>query len=366
MEEEAKSKPPKTSTPRIADRSDGRDNNFNLIRLIAAVLVLVSHAYPLSLGGAVGQPFENVLHGLSLGLVCVWAFFAISGFFITRSFARKPSAAEFLAARTLRLFPALAVMTVITIVVSGLLLTQAAPSVFWASTGEYFVRNMLLFKLQYTLPGVFEANPYGPAINGSLWSLSYEVTCYTGVLICGLLGLLGNKKVFAAMAVLFLCFFALTEFAEFNPRIERLTWLGLPFLSGMVFYIWRHYIPLSWVLLIGMAAVTLAAWFTPLFLPVFAVSLSYAVFFFGYGKNPLLLQYNKLGDYSYGVYIYAFPIQQIVAQSGVTSPVNNILISLPFTLICAALSWHFIEAPAMKLRHRIKVPRRVRPKQNAR
>ena len=133
----------------------------------------------------------------------------------------------------------------------------------------------------------------------------------------------------------------------------------------MVFYIWRYYIPLSWPLLIGTAAVAFAAWFTPLFLPVFAVSLSYAVFFFGYGKNPLLLQYNKLGDYSYGVYIYAFPIQQIVAQSGVTTPVVNILIALPLTLICAALSWHFIEAPAMKLRHRNKVPGHVGSKQSA-
>ncbi len=366
MKEQVASVCPEKTAPRIADRSEGRDNNFNLIRIWAAILVLVSHAYPLSWGAEFGQPFESVLHGLSLGIICVWAFFAISGFFITRSFDRNPSATAFLTARALRLFPALAMVTMITILIAGFLLTQAPPSVFWAEAGDYFIRNMLLFKLQYTLPGVFEANPYGAAINGSLWSLSYEVTCYVGVLICGLLGFLGHKKIFAVLVVLFLCFYTLVvAFIDVNPRIEVLTRLGLPFLSGMVLYIWRHHIPLSWALLTGLSALAFAAWFTPLFLPVFAVSLSYAVFFFGYARVPLLLNYNKLGDYSYGVYIYAFPIQQLVAQSGVTTPVINMAISLPFTLLCAVLSWHFIEAPAMKLRRRKKAPGHIETKQAA-
>lgn len=350
----------------IADRSDGRDNNFNLIRIIAASLVLVAHAYPLSLGAEFGQPFESTLHGLSLGLMSVWAFFAISGFFITRSFDRNPSASSFLIARALRLFPALAVVTVITILVAGLLLTQAPPSVFWDEAGSYFIRNMLLFKLQYTLPGVFESNPYGAAINGSLWSLSYEVTCYVGVLLCGLLGFLGNKKIFAGLTLLFLCFYTvIVVFIDVNPRIEVLTRLGLPFLSGMVFYIWRRHVPLSWSLLALSAALSFMAWFTPLFLPVFAISLSYAVIFAGYVKTPLLLRYNKLGDYSYGVYIYAFPIQQLVAQSGVTTPVLNMAMSFPLSLLCAVLSWHFIEAPAMKLRFPRKVHGQAGTKQAA-
>ena len=334
---------------RIADRSDGRDNNFNLIRILAAGGVLVSHAYPLS-WGTHGQPFEATLHGLSLGMVCVWVFFAISGFFITRSFQRKQSAGAFLLARALRLLPALAVMTILTIIIAGLLLTTAPAAVFWAEADDYFIRNMLLFNLRYTLPGVFETNPYGTAINGSLWSLSYEVTCYTGVLLCGLLGVLGRKSIFAAISVLFLILYAVAMITDLNPRIEQLTRLGLPFLTGMIFYTWRHYIPLSWGILAGLTLLAVVAWFTPLFLPVFAVLLSYAVFVIGYARIPTLQHYNLLGDYSYGVYIYAFPIQQLVVQAGVTTPIINIAISLPFTVICAVLSWHLIEHPAMKLR----------------
>ncbi|WP_170399781.1 acyltransferase family protein [Ruegeria arenilitoris] len=365
MTESAASISPNETVRFISDRSNGRDNNFNLIRILAASGVLVSHAYPISLGRAATQPLENLLHGLTLGTVCVWIFFAISGFFITRSFNRKQSVTSFLIARVLRLFPALAVVLGVTIFVAGFVLTNVAPSLYWAETGEYFVRNMLLFDLRYTLPGVFESNPGGAGINGSLWSLSYEVTCYVGVFICGLLGLLRNRKVFAGAVLLFMCIYAATMVLDLNTRIEQLAKLGLTFLTGMVFYIWRDKIPLSWVVLAGVTAATVVAWFTPLFMPVFAVSLSYAVFFAGYAKIPLLLNYNRLGDYSYGVYIYAFPIQQLVAQSGVTTPVINMAISLPFTFICAILSWHLVEAPAMKLRHRIKAPKRAKAKQIA-
>lgn len=353
------------STLRIADRSDGRDNHFNLIRIIAASGVLVSHAYPLSLGKSATQPLQPLLHGLSLGTVCVWIFFAISGFFITRSFDRKRSVTSFLTARVLRLFPALATVLAITILVAGIFLTVAPPSLFWSATAEYFIRNMSLFDLQYTLPGVFVGNPDGPAINGSLWSLSYEVTCYTGVLVCGMLGLLGHRKAFASMTLVFLCVYAATMVFDLNTRIEQMARLGLPFLTGMVFYLWRREIPLSWGVLGGVTFLSVAAWFTPLFLPVFAVSLSYAVFFAGYAQTPLLLNYNKLGDYSYGVYIYAFPIQQIAAQSGMTTPTSNIAVALPFTLICAILSWHVVESPAMRLRYRVSVPGRLKANQTA-
>ncbi|WP_425082428.1 acyltransferase family protein [Ruegeria arenilitoris] len=353
------------TAPRIGARSVGRDNNFNLIRMLAAGGVLVSHAFPLSWGEAAGQPFESTLHGLSLGMICVWLFFAISGFFITRSFDRKQSASAFVTARMLRLLPALTVVTIVTILVAGTLLTTAPPNVFWASAPDFFVRNMLLFKLQYTLPGVFEGNPYGPAINGSLWSLSYEVTWYTAVLLCGILGILGRKKLFAGISILFLVLYAAEMVTDLHPRMTQITRLGLPFMTGMAFYIWRQHIPLSLSILATLTGLTVIAWFTPLFLPVFAVALSYAVFVVGYANWPVLKHYNRLGDYSYGVYIYAFPIQQLVAQSGVTTPAINMAISLPFTLICAVLSWHLVEAPAMKLRHRIKPPERIKAKQTA-
>ncbi len=335
---------------RIADRAGGRDNNFNLLRMLAATGVLVSHAYPISLGHGTPEPLSNLLGGITLGTVCVMVFFSISGFFITRSFEQKHSLAGFLRARALRLFPALAVVLAVTVAVSAVFLTVAPPQVFWPAAGEYLLRNLVLFFPKYPLPGVFETNPYGPAINGSLWTLSYEVLCYLGVVICGVLGVLGRKAAFAAVLGLFLVLYAITEALPLHTRIENLAHLGLPFAVGMSFWVWRAVIPLSWTLagVALVAAILLRP--TPLFGFALTLALAYGVFVLGYARIHFFDGYTRLGDYSYGTYVYAFPLQQLVASFGVISPINSIIISFPAVLICAALSWTFIESPALRLR----------------
>ena len=89
--------------------------------------------------------------------------------------------------------------------------------------------------------------------------------------------------------------------------------------------------------------------------PVLALALSYTVFVVGYAQSPILAIYNRLGDYSYGTYVYAFPIQQLLAGFGIVAPLANMALALPATLICAVLSWHLVEAPAMRLKG--KTPR---------
>lgn len=357
---------PVATQPLLSYRSNGRDNHFNLLRMLAAAGVLISHAYPISLGPSAIQPLQSSLKGTTLGTVCVMIFFAISGFFITRSFDRKTSLRVFFVARGLRLFPALIVVLIITLVFSSLFLTHAPQAVFWAAADSYLLQNVTLFQPKYALPGVFEANPYGPAINGSLWTLSYEVLCYTGVVLSGLFGLLRWKRAFGWALFILVIFYGASMAFELPPRIEALLMLALPFAIGMAFYVWRNAIPLSGLLAAGFCAVAVLSWWTPVFLPVFSLALAYAIFFIGYSNNLLALRYNKLGDYSYGTYIYAFPIQQLVASIGVASPAANIAIALPLTLICAVLSWHFVEYPAMNLRHRVGGSRRVRREKTTR
>ncbi len=341
-----------SSIPRIVDRAGGRDNNFNLLRMLAATGVLVSHAYPISLGHGTPQPLSNLLGGITLGTICVMVFFSISGFFITRSFEQKHSLTGFLLARVLRLFPALAAVLAVTVVVSALFLTVAPPQVFWPGAAEYLIRNLLLFFPKYALPGVFETNPYGPAINGSLWTLNYELLCYLGAVICGMLRLLRQRAAFAAVLLLFLAFYASTEVLALHSRIENLAQLGLPFAVGMSFWVWRAVIPLSWPLAGAalVAAVLLRP--TPLFSVAFALALAYGVFVLGYARIRPLKGYTRLGDYSYGTYVYAFPIQQLIASFGVVSPLTNIGLAFPVVLLCAVLSWVVIEAPALRLRGR--------------
>jgi peptidoglycan/LPS O-acetylase OafA/YrhL len=339
--------------PRIADRAQGRDNHFDLVRLLAASGVLVSHAYPISLGPGTAEPLQAILHGRTLGGVCVMLFFAISGFFIAQSFERRTSLADFLRARALRLFPALAVVLAVTVLVAGAVLTSAPAAVFWPGAAEYYLRNITLFFLRYELPGVFEANPYGPAINGSLWTLNYEVLCYLGVVLAGLAGLLARPRAFAVAVLAFLVAYAAVMELRPHPRLVGLMSLGLPFLVGMAFHVWRRAIPLSPLLLLLLWAVAAAAWAVPpLFVPVLSVALAYSVFLFGYARSTPLARLRLPGDYSYGTYVYAFPIQQLVAASGIVDPLTGIALAFPATLGCAILSWHLVEAPALRLRHR--------------
>jgi len=341
--------------PRIGDLAGSRDNHFNLLRMLAATGVLVSHAWPISLGPGAPEPLGAAL-GFSLGTVCVFVFFAISGFFITRSYAEAPDWRRFLRARVLRLFPALAVVLVVIVLVAGTVLGGADPEAVWRAAPAYLLRNLTLVSLQYELPGVLLNTPYGPTINGSLWTLVYEVLCYLGVLAAGVLGLLHRPRLFGPVLGLVAAgCLAVPYLGPVHPRIETAAALALPFTVGAGLYVWRDRLPLSGMLatgLWGLAAVLhgFGPAPGPAFLPAFVLALCYSVFCLGYARVPGLLGYNRLGDYSYGIYIYAFPIQQLWAEAGVRDPLANIALSLPPVLVCAALSWHLVERRALALK----------------
>lgn len=335
----------------LSDKTSGRDNNLNLIRAIAATAVLVSHAYPIALGPEAYQPLQ-VLTGYTLGTLSVYAFFVISGFLISMSFMRSSSWLSFLIARVLRLVPGLFV----SLLAVGFVL---APIVTTLSTGSYFsnletytfiIRNMLLLPLQYYLPGVFDNQPY-TAVVGSIWTLFYEVFCYVGVFVVGVAGLLRSRL---WMSLGFVAYLGFWFFIEVNgaphPRINSLQELSLPFAIGMAFFIWQDKLPLS---LMGVLILSVIAWAvreTVFYELMLTLALSYGVFWVGYIPAGILRAYNQVGDYSYGIYIYAFPLQGFAVWlmgGDVQSPLMNMAISFPLTLICSIASWHLIENPAL-------------------
>ena len=333
--------------------STGRDNNFNLIRMLAASMVLVSHAFPISLGYGTIEPLQDLL-GLKLGTAAVYVFFAISGFLISQSFERSQSLARFIIARILRIFPGLLVALTLTAFLLGPYVTTLPLREYFSSPAVplYLIRNLILAFPLYELPGVFTNNPYGGAINGSLWTLVYEVTCYMGVLLIGLAGAFQKKWQMAIALTCFAAFYAITMHAPAGyaipGRIINLAELGLPFAIGTAFYVWRTYLPLGWALGIALASLTAAAAYQSFFHELFVVTLCYWVFLVGYLPGGIIRAYNRLGDYSYGVYIYAFPIQQLVAHYlAPMAPIQNMVLSAPATLALAVLSWHLIEKPAL-------------------
>jgi peptidoglycan/LPS O-acetylase OafA/YrhL len=335
----------------LHDRATGRNNNFNLLRMVAASAVLVSHAYPISLGVGAAEPLESLLQ-ISLGTLAVLTFFAISGFFISQSFDRRSSTLGFVVARVLRLYPALLLVLLVTTLVIGPIFTTLSVMSFFSSNATllYLFKNLTLKWMQYDLPGVFRDNPYPAAINGSLWSLFYEVACYGLVVAIGLLGVTAVHWRFAIfLGACSAIYLGLKLFYTHSDTLVAIfQQLTLPFVIGMGFYQFRRFVPLNAIFcgLTGCGA--LLAYGTPWFQEIFVLFWSYFIFNLGYLSFGPLRMYNRIGDYSYGMYIFAFPCEQIgVAVWKGISPLSLIALSFPVTLGCAALSWHLIERRAL-------------------
>jgi peptidoglycan/LPS O-acetylase OafA/YrhL len=351
-----------TATPLyLGQVAQDRDNNFNLLRFIAATAVLVSHAWPIALGAGAVQPLK-VLTDHTLGGLAVFLFFAVSGFFIAGSYERSKSARRFLQARSLRLFPGLAVSVLLVALVMGPLVTDLPVSQYLGSSEvlTFVIRNITLVQPQYTLPGVFTDLPY-PSVEGSIWTLIHEVICYAFVFLVGITGVLMRKN---AMALAFLAYALLwlgpmLGNIDVHPRLSQTRELSLPFVVGMIFWVWRDKLILSaWVMVALIAAAALARG-TLVAFPLLILALSYATFWCAYVPRGKIRQFNILGDYSYGIYIYAFPLQGLVIWLwGSMSPMMNIALSLPLTLICAVVSWHMVEWPALNSMRKRRVTHR--------
>jgi peptidoglycan/LPS O-acetylase OafA/YrhL len=341
---------------RLADVVHGRDNNFHLLRLGAATAVLLSHSYPLSNGDLKAEPLRADF-GCTFGSIAVDLFFLISGLLVTMSLMRRSSAVDFARARFFRIWPGLFVALLLTILVLGPAFTTLPLSTYFTSkeTVKYLAYNVVLLKgVAYTLPGVFEANPSPNAVNGSLWTLPAEVWCYIA-LVAGwtVLRLLTVARHFKwAVVVIWIALFAWHALLlQHLPLEGSRARLWLMFCSGALLYILRNRITLSvrW-LVVALACIALTAGHDPVFGLTYSVALPYVMLCIAYMPRGKILEFNRLGDYSYGTYIYAYPVQQsLIHVFPSLGPMALFAASLGATLPLAIASWHFIEKPATDL-----------------
>lgn len=337
----------------LGTAAQGRDNNFNLIRMIAASAVLVSHAWPLTQGAGAVEPLET-FSGHTLGTLSVYIFFAISGFLITASYTRTARLHRFLLARVLRLFPGLAVSLVLVAFALAPLVTELPLHDYLTQpeTTDFLLHNIALVSPQYTLPGVFITNPY-PTVEGSIWTLIHEVACYGLVVVAGVLGLLRHNKPMLGLLAVYAAGWIATTFLQLpvHPKLLQLQSLSLPFVMGMAAWVWRDRVPLSGWILLGLGVAALGARHSLIAYPLLIAFLAYASFWLAYVPSGMVRRYNRFGDYSYGMYIYAFPLQGLaVWLMGPTNPLLHIAVAFPITLAISILSWRFVEAPALELR----------------
>jgi peptidoglycan/LPS O-acetylase OafA/YrhL len=344
---------------RVEDRTAGRRNNFDFLRFIAASLVIVSHSYYIALGTAAAdlkEPLHTFTHGqLSLGSVGLAIFFVISGFLVTQSYERRAHLAKYLKARSLRIFPALVVVVALSSFVLGPAVTSLRSGVYFTSSETYsYLLNVFLVHPRFFLPGVFEHNAYPLAVNGPLWTLRYEFAFYLVVAGCGLLPLFrGRGRLVVAVATISCILFATFVPRESVPgviyQVARLySWFGM----GMLLYLYRSRVPLDWRLtLLAVVAIVAAARLGYLD-AVFAVAGAYLIVYLALWPGLPLASWARYGDISYGLYIYAFPVQQTVSYLlGGHPGVGQVLfISFPITVCLAALSWHLVERRALSLK----------------
>lgn len=341
-----------TPTPSALDVEHG--NNFDAIRIAAALLVLLSHHFALT-----GQGEPSFLHLHSVGGAAVIVFFIISGYLVTASWVHDPSVPRFLYRRFLRLWPALALVVVVTAYGLGAWVTRLPLVDYWAHRATFDYLSALWMHVRYVLPGVFEDNPYARGVNGSLWTIPIEVRCYLILAFAGLLGLLRRHWLWLLIIAAYMLWFLLRRSADVTGHVHYRHELTAYFLAGSGLCLlqpsWQRH-TVRW--LAAMAAVSTLALVYDLYYTTLLVAAPLLVLMAGTAATPVFQRAGHWGDPSYGVYLIAFPVQQTVIHFlwPAAGFAGTLAIAATVTVVLAYGSWHAVEKVA--LRHKPRKPTR--------
>lgn len=330
-------------------------NNFDFLRLLAALLVVVGHAYGIM---AHEQP---TLLGPQISVLGLIIFFSISGYLVTNSWKSDPSLGRFLLKRALRIFPGLIAAISVTTFVIGPIASDLPLASYLTQRGTYAYLLNGALRYTYGLPGVFADNPISGAMNISLWSLPVEFSLYLAVPVIVLLGARRYDVAFWAVTVVLAISSIYLTYYQHGPHIviygtDLIAACGIAYFFTAGAYFAAHKGKFSMVV----ACALFAAWaieprfFTGILRFPIAVTVAFAIPYIilsiGTKSWPIIRHTGRLGDLSYGIYLYAFPVQQIIAQGALrkASVSTSIWLSLLITIPLALISWHLIEKQAIR------------------
>jgi peptidoglycan/LPS O-acetylase OafA/YrhL len=342
---------------KLSDAVYSHNNNFNLIRFLAAYAVLISHSFVLVTGSGDNEPMVSTLN-YSLGGIAVDVFFVTSGYLITGSLLRRAGFASYFKARALRIYPALWVVVLLTVFVLAPLLTTYNLQDYFSdqSTWRYLYRNatVIPFSGHQFLPGLFETNRYPSIVNGSLWTLAAELACYLAVAMLWFFSSRFFKapkkamtRLTVALSVALLTSYYLGKLGMLPPK--NAFRLYFYFFAGASMYLLADHIQIDHhKALLLVIAIVASLLFPASFMFLYPPLMVYLTFYLAYVPDGALRKFNLIGDYSYGIYIYAFPVQQSLVLLMPDIGIAEMIMSASLiTLAFAVLSWHLIEKKAL-------------------
>jgi len=342
-------------------------NSFDFLRLVFAVMVIITHSLVLSGAGEGDFLFRFTGGQIDCSYLGVRGFFLISGFLIFKSLQRSTGVLDYLTKRALRIFPALIVMLLLVTLVAGPLLSSFPVGAYFRNgeTWNYLGSSLRIpgFQKSISLPGVFSHNPGTNAVNGSLWTVWFELLFYVGLLAAFFP--FRNKISFLkwalpiSWALLYIFFVAGHHFLDAHifpftgMSAEIAVDLGLFFLAGSALTLvpWQRASLRRMLLIAGLLIVIIGLSFH-VFYYLRYLGLPVLIMAAGHYYIPVFSQIRRLGEPSYGIYIYAFPLQQAIIQVLSPSPMVVTLLAIPLSMLLGYASWHLVESPFLGLKNK--------------
>lgn len=333
-----------------AGRKKSSDNYLPL-RHLAALMVIYGHSYALT-EQVPGQSdiVAKLMPGFYAGNLAVYLFFAISGYLVTSSLLRHPGLWRYVRNRVLRVYPAYFVCLLVCVFAIGFAFTALPAAEYLGAEGtwRYLLRNLQPITLAWHLPGVFENNPYPKVVNGTLWSLGLEVRWYFYLGLLAALTAVRRRWLFTAIALAVVGYGG-WEWWIGKPDVNEYRALSQTYLIAALCAQWRDRIPVSHWTMAACAFAAVLAHSTPGFGPVAVLTAIYFTFWAAY-RLPTM-RWPGGQDYSYGLFLYGFPVQQsLMALLPALMPLQLLALSAAGAMALAALSWHLVERPALRFK----------------
>jgi peptidoglycan/LPS O-acetylase OafA/YrhL len=342
-----------------AFRSAGSDrsNNFLLLRLIAASLVIYGHSFVLTRAACPQcQDFvQGVLRYRYAGDLGVAIFFVISGFLVSASFVKHPHLSTFIASRAARLFPGLLVFVGIVTLILGPIVSTLPSSAYFAEreTWDFLRINGTLLGFQPGLPGVLAGSTF-PSPAGTLWTLWIEGRFYLLTGAAGAFGILGKPSAPLLVTLLgtIIALFAPAYFPLIGATVQG-TWLAAFFGIGAILLVWAEHIPLDGRIVALLVLIAFLSSNLPSYELACGAAIAYGALWVAF--SPKIPMPPFVRDYSYGMYLYGWPAQQLILLRfpGI-GPYKLFALSWLAAVGLGALSWFVVERPMLDWWHRVR------------